>query len=409
MFRKINKKFIRNILITFLILKITLTLGGIFARTSLPHGGGMHLLEESRVSNMPTFLTIWGVWDSYSYLIIADQGYYRGTITNEKILEQSFRAFFPLYPLLMHILGNIIGSKFIAGIFISNICFLLALLYLYKLVRLDYDEKTSQLGVWIMLLFPTSFLFGAVLTESLFLLLIITTIYYARAGNLLLMIICGGLLTATRSAGILFLIPLFLILFKANLQELLKLNIPKNILSKENIAKVLSLIAITFGLIAYMIYSKITTDDFLAFSTVMSLWGREYIFPLSALLNAIINGRFFSVLGAYYSIFIFLLICSGFKKIRLEYFVIAMILLIFPLFSSSHWTHIESMPRYIAPIFPIFIILAIYLRNYFDHINKRNLSITNIFKSNITVFLGILFLLQNLLMLFWTNAYFLIV
>ena len=116
------------------------------------------------------FVFPWSNFDGVHYLAIASRGY----------LDEG--RFLPLFPVLVRALatpfsvfwkikpfGQLI---FWSGLFLSNLFFVLSLFFLKKLLRLDYDEKLVNRVVLLLLVFPTSFFFVSIYTESLFLLLI---------------------------------------------------------------------------------------------------------------------------------------------------------------------------------------------------------------------------------------------
>jgi Gpi18-like mannosyltransferase len=139
-------------------------------------------------------LNPWTTYDSQWYLEIAATGYREATAT-----------FFPLYPLLLRILGNSELTRALAGVIFSNLAFLLALYLLYRLTRLDFTEETARYTVWVAAFYPTAAFFGAVYTESLFFLLLLLTFYAARQRRWAAAGIWGMLAGATRNpAPVLF-------------------------------------------------------------------------------------------------------------------------------------------------------------------------------------------------------------
>jgi hypothetical protein len=74
--------------------------------------------------------------------------------------------FFPLWPLVL----KIVRGNLIAGMVIANLCFYLALVFLYRLVS---DRK----ALWYICLFPASYFLSLPLPESLFLLLTVLAFY----------------------------------------------------------------------------------------------------------------------------------------------------------------------------------------------------------------------------------------
>ena len=111
-----------------------------------------------------------GRWDSVWFLAIADGGYDDG----------AREAFFPLYPLLVRIAGAPLGSALIGGALLSTALLGVALVLLHRLVALDHDRAVARNAVLVTALFPMSFFFSAVYSESLFLALSIGAVYAAR-------------------------------------------------------------------------------------------------------------------------------------------------------------------------------------------------------------------------------------
>lgn len=140
-------------------------------------------------------------WDSAWYIAIAKHGYYSPQSSN----------FFPLYPLLMSLVATVTGSELAAGIVISVAAMVVGLALLYRLALLDLDQPAAQLTVALVALFPASLFLSAVYTESLFLALSVAAFYAARLERWAPAAICGALAAATRSNGVLVLLPLALL------------------------------------------------------------------------------------------------------------------------------------------------------------------------------------------------------
>ena len=112
---------------------------------------------------------MWGRWDAVHYIEIAAFGYY-GTDM----------AFFPLYPGLIAMLGKLTGNHLVAGLVISNLALLFALLFFYKLVEHQYNRHVAQRAIFYISIFPTAIFFSAVYTESLVLCQTVASFYYIR-------------------------------------------------------------------------------------------------------------------------------------------------------------------------------------------------------------------------------------
>ena len=144
-------------------------------------------------------------WDSVWYLAIASDGY----------LDDDRLAFFPLYPLLVSAAGAVVGSPVIGGVAVSLLAFLGALYFLHRLTELELGRDAARATVWLCALFPASFFFSAVYSESLFLLLSVGAVYAARLRRWPTAGALGMLAAGTRSAGVLLLVPLVLEAFRA--------------------------------------------------------------------------------------------------------------------------------------------------------------------------------------------------
>jgi Gpi18-like mannosyltransferase len=119
-------------------------------------------------------------WDAYWYYSIATEGY-RWT---GRIVDQQSVVFFPFYPLLMRLGGGVAaGHALLAGAAVSLASFLVALIYLYRLARLDLPPNRARLALALLASYPFAIFFGAPYTESVFLLEIVAAFYYLRCGR----------------------------------------------------------------------------------------------------------------------------------------------------------------------------------------------------------------------------------
>lgn len=206
--------------------------------------------------NIPKFLITFANYDGSHYLHIAHDGY--------TTYEQ---AFFPLYPFLIHLLGQITGAYFLTGFFISNICFFFGLYFFKKYLVLF--GKNKQMIIWTLMFlvaFPTSFFFGAVYTEGLFLFLVCATLYFSQKKifwKTALFSACGAL---TRLMGVFLAVPILTAVFTKEIRYLLlrqrMLNPSKilRLLFRHN-KQVALLFAPLSGLLIYMTYLLQTTHD----------------------------------------------------------------------------------------------------------------------------------------------------
>lgn len=120
-------------------------------------------------------------------------------------------AFFPLYPLLMRYVALGLGGGrsrvYMAGILISWTAFVLAMVILHRLARVELkDDAAAARAVVFAAIFPFAFFFGVVYTEALFLCLSVAAFYGFRTRQWWLGALAGALATATRANGF-FIVP----------------------------------------------------------------------------------------------------------------------------------------------------------------------------------------------------------
>jgi hypothetical protein len=136
---------------------------------------------------------VWTRWDSTWYLLIARHGYGAA---------KAAPAFYPLYPLLVRLLGRALGGHYaLAGILISLGAALGAITLLERLLAPRLGSEPARRAVLYLSVFPTAFFLQAVYNESLFLLLVLAAFLLAERGRFLGAGATAGLVLLTRSAG----------------------------------------------------------------------------------------------------------------------------------------------------------------------------------------------------------------
>lgn len=295
------------------------------------------------------FLFPWANFDGIHYLNIAEYGY----------INQA--RFFPLLPLLIHIFStpflSIIKSPlthfFISFIFI-NMSFILALWIFKKLIELDFSKKISKKSIFNLLIFPTSFFFVSIYSESLFLLLTVLAFYFARKRKWLLSIICAMFLMVTRFVGIAIL-PALLYEFVTN--------------ERIKIKKLALFLLIPLGLIAYSLFNYYKWHNFFYFIQAQGELGNNrtvmgiVLFPqtvfryIKILFSVPINYEWgIALLELISFLFAALLLYFAWKKkVRSSYLIFALINFAIATATGTF----SALPRYILTIFPIFIALAL--------------------------------------------------
>ena len=142
-------------------------------------------------------------WDGLWYRLVAVEGY-EGSSAKA--------AFWPLFPWTMRVVGDTLSIPYeVAGYLIANVSFVVALVLLYRLLILDFDQRTAACALWVVGLFPTAFFFSAVYTEAPFLLLLVGSLLAGRQQRWWLAGGIGLLAALTRSYGVFLCLPLGLL------------------------------------------------------------------------------------------------------------------------------------------------------------------------------------------------------
>jgi Gpi18-like mannosyltransferase len=140
-------------------------------------------------------------FDTYSYLKIATQGYDK--VRMDEPHTAANWVFFPLYPLLIFLVGKLLLLEpVLIGIIISNLFLIVALVYIFLVcLQKGLTEKQAGTAIFMILIYPSSLYFSVPYTESLFLLLSAASLYYASDKKYALAFLAAGLSTVTRVPG----------------------------------------------------------------------------------------------------------------------------------------------------------------------------------------------------------------
>ncbi len=320
------------------------------------------IIRKDSIINITQAINNWVKWDANNYLRIA-KGY-------SSYMENGIfttLVFFPLYPAFIFIF-KLLFNEVIAGLLISNISFSIASIFIYKLVAMDYDKKTAKITLLILNIFPFSFFFSSIMSESVFLLFSSLTLYYIRKHKWLLVGIFGLLTTLSRSIGVFIFIPAFVELIEE--YQLIKKIKNYRYVIKTLYTKFTPLLLIPLGIVIYLYINYHVTGDWFYFLKIQSsIWAQSYkSFPLffdtcfnmikyfdyNVILTIAIP-QIIVVLCAY------IILGLSVKKHITMYSVWLLINIIFN--TSISWP--LSVCRYFCCAIPLFIFLA-------DYLKKRN-------------------------------------
>ncbi len=289
------------------------------------------------------YLSSWAVWDSEWYLKIAQTGYSDASNFNPN--KYSTVGFFPLYGVVMMLVGFLVGNNLLAGFLISNICFIVSAFLLYLLVREDDDEATARRSVWYLFLLPFSFIFSAIYPESALLCAWLACILMAKKEKWFWVGLTGMLAAVIKPLGLFILIPAAIIYFQ-----------------KKNYdwRSVKFLDALWFGLIPLGtalvgMADFIVTGDFLAYSHVQDgAWHHFFADPIVTMYHFFFNFGFDWTFNAIALFIYFVILCFGYRKIPFAYWLFSFLIMAFIPFNGV----VIGVMRYMASLFPIVIILA---------------------------------------------------
>lgn len=319
------------------------------------------------VTNLPRWLYSWGNFDGVHYLTIITRGYHGADL---------IQAFFPLYPFLSKLFGTSLFTGLLTALLVSNVSFILLLFIWYKFIAKNYSSQIAVCSTASILLFPTSFFFTAVYTESLFLLFVIGAFWSAQEKKYWLTAFCIALASATRITGVLLLPAIIFEIFFAKLQWGVSVTKVKAVLA-DQLRKwqkfMLPSVIVSFGLLgllSYMYYLHKEFGDFLYFFHVQSEFGggvrQETIvsYPqvvwryIKILLTSRpIDWKYFSYVQDFIASTLGLLgIVYATTKVKISYVIFAVLAFFLPTLTGTF----SSMPRYILVCFPLFILLGIF-------------------------------------------------
>ncbi|MFZ1721814.1 MAG: hypothetical protein WAU07_04900 [Microgenomates group bacterium] len=325
-------------------------------------------------SNYPKWLYSWANFDGVHYITLSKFGY---------VGTGLIQAFFPVYPLLVAAISQVIESQIISGLLISFLAFVGVIYTLYLLVKLKFDHSVALWSCIALLSFPTSFYFGSMYTESLFLFFVLQSFYWYERKKWLLLAVFITLASATRLIGI-ALVPVLLIDlgikstvlehdFKTIWNSKWQIVTSISTSWKNNIRAVLAITSGSSGLLGYMTYLAITFGDPLYFYHVQEEFGggreeRVILFPqvvyraikiLFTVPNSTVRTPIYiqELLAGTLPIFILLLLYKKFPKTWVFFSLFALLL-------PSATGTFSSMPRYMLVAFPIFVSIGMFATKY---------------------------------------------
>lgn len=326
-------------------------------------------LRASFVKDFPqnVFIEPLANFDGIHYITIANHGYNINA------------GFFPLFPIVLFIVSSVLQSiihfpqdilLLYTSFLINCIFFFAVLVFLYKLLLIDYHKKTALETVFFLLVFPTSFFFAAAYSESLFFLLVVLVFYFCRREKFIIAAILGILLTATRPVGI--------AIIPAVVYELF---LQKNVSIKQLISNytnygwfwgkaILLSLVMSLGIVAYSIFNYFKWQNPFFFIHAQGAFknGRSvthFISPFQTIIRyikilltvspSIYEWRIALLEFSVFFLTITLLFIAWKKKVRVSYIIFCVLAFLIPICTGTF----SGLPRYVLPFFPMFVALAL--------------------------------------------------
>jgi hypothetical protein len=347
-------------------------------------------------------------WDAAWYLVIAHYGYRPdlGSVTASRT------AFFPLYPLGVRMLSDLGPAPVIAGVLLSLVALAGGLYGLHRLTTLEVARlglgghgEVARLTVLLTAFAPMAFYFSAIYTESLYLALSVGVFLCARRGRWASAATFGALAAATRSNGVVLVVPMALLYLYgprddrlpdraagagravgARLSAGLLVHGLRPRYRVRGDALWLALVGVGLGL--YMAHLALAGGDPLAPFHAEGVWNRHFAGPFGGVWGAtkaafegvrqllsmqrhhvyyrLAGGDPFIDAGHNLLLFVFLLAAVGamvgvLRSLPLAYGVYAIGALALPLSYPVAAQPLMSLPRFLVVLFPLSMWLAMRL------------------------------------------------
>ncbi|MGH3107926.1 MAG: mannosyltransferase family protein [Rubrobacter sp.] len=319
-------------------------------------------------------MNIWSHWDGEHYVRLAMGGYLHPP-------DNVSPAFFPLYPLLLRSFAELFGGPItkealsVWAPLLSLLFLPFALYFIYRIALDAFDERVAKGTVLILAFFPTTFFLNAAYTESMFLALSAGSLWAMRVRkDLLVACVLAGFAAATRNVGVFLVAPLIYEWIKD---------------IKRFRWRGIYLLLAPGGLFAYMGYLWVRFGDPLLFYSAQESWGRQATGPLdtaSRAWGAAVEGsgrlldpdlwahpslsnaanqlagasNFFNLV---FFVFATIVLLAGLRYLPLSLSVYGLLLVAPATLFGTSGSPLMGTPRYVLVAFPVFIVLALLLRN----------------------------------------------
>ncbi len=328
-------------------------------------------------------------WDASWYLVIAHYGYRPdlGAFTSSRT------AFFPLYPLGLRGLSDIGLPPIVAGVVLSVAALGLALYGIHRLTTLEFGAHgegpaAARLVVLLTAFAPMAFYLSAVYSESLYLALSVGLFWCARQGRWAWVGVLGALAGATRSAGVLLVVPALILYFYGPREDRVPERSGRLAPRYRPRADVLWLGLVPVGVALYMAHLALAGGNPLEPFHAQQVWNRHFAGPFLGVWDGaraafegarqLLSGQSHHVYfpaapgspmvaaGHNTVLFAFLLaavpaLVGVLRRLPLAYGAYVVVALALPLSYPVTSQPLMSLPRFLLVLFPLGMWLAAWL------------------------------------------------
>lgn len=319
-------------------------------------------------------------WDAGWFLLIARHGYQPqlGASSHARL------AFYPLYPLLTRTVGLVLPLV-IAGIVVSVCAFAAALYGIHRLTTFELartgshdGERARRIAGWTVALIafsPMAVFFSADYSESLFMALSVAVLWCARHGRWRWVGIAGALASATRAPGLVLALPA-LVLYFYGPREDRPADREGGWRPRYRMRPELAWLGLMpLGIVAFCAYVALSGGSALEpFKVEHQVWHRDFTDPMSSLWFGVSHSfQEFRHLPSTHRLHLrsFYFLAAGIlatigvlRRLPLAYGLYAVAAIVMPLCYPATGEPLESVPRYLVVLFPLFMWLALWLERH---------------------------------------------
>jgi hypothetical protein len=306
-------------------------------------------LEEESVPFGRDWLEIWNQWDAIHFLRLAEFGY---------SVADKFKAwFYPFYPWCVRAFSYLTGDYLTASFVVSDIALLIGVVLLRRLTEREWNATIARQALYFFLIFPTAFYLHIGYTESLFLALAVGSIFAAREERWWLAGTLGAFAWMTRANGIV-LLPALAVEAGHQWTTIRRWR-----------WQWLWIAVVPAGFAVYLFLNwRISGNPFAFLKLRRQLFHMSFSWPWHGIIDAFRNfkrepseAEIVGTQEALFTVLGFVCVIASWRKLRPVYAT----------WLTGNWllvvcvTFIESMPRYMLTMFPVFFLFAFAGQNRF--------------------------------------------